>query len=96
MVDWVRRALTRNFQYRTVKGKRQGVQVQPNETLVYGLKFAISMTICLSGIEIASVAFLHTWNSEVFTAISGLIGLVTGIFMDIVHSFSARLSSRTE
>jgi hypothetical protein len=27
------------------------------------------------------MAFLHTWNSEVFSAITGLIGLVTGIFI---------------
>jgi hypothetical protein len=81
MVDWVRRALTRQFEYRSVKGKRENVQVPPNETLVYGVKFAIGTTVCLSGIEIASMAFLHTWNSEVFSAISGLIGLVVGIFI---------------
>jgi len=48
---------------------------------VYGVKFAICMTICLTGMEIGNMAFLHTWNSEVFSAITGLIGLVTGIFI---------------
>jgi hypothetical protein len=27
------------------------------------------------------LAFLHTWNSEVFAAISGLSGTVIGIFV---------------
>jgi hypothetical protein len=65
---------------RTVKGT-QTLQVTPRDELVYGVKFAICMTICLTGMEIANMAFLHTWNSEVFSAITGLIGLVTGIFI---------------
>jgi hypothetical protein len=72
MDDWVRRALRR---------KVRNVQVEANETVVYGVKFAMGMTGCLTAIEIANMAFLHTWNSDVFTAISGLIGLVTGIFI---------------
>ena len=80
MVDWVRRALTRKIMRRTVKGT-QTLQITPRDELVYGVKFAICMTICLTGMEIANMAFLHTWNSEVFSAITGLIGLVTGIFI---------------
>jgi hypothetical protein len=80
MVDWVRRALTRKIMRRTIKGT-QTFQVTPRDELVYGVKFAICMTICLTGMEIANMAFLHTWNSEVFSAITGLIGLVTGIFI---------------
>lgn len=55
--------------------------ISPRDELVHGVKFAIGMTVCLSGIEIAHMAFLHSWNSEVFTATSSLIGLVTGIFI---------------
>ena len=80
MVDWVRRALTRKIMRRTVKGT-QTLQVTPRDELVYGVKFAICMTVCLTGMEIANMAFLHSWNSEVFSAITGLIGLVTGIFI---------------
>jgi hypothetical protein len=65
---------------RTVKGT-QTLQITPRDELVYGVKFAICMTICLTGMEIANMAFLHSWNSEVFSAITGLIGLVTGIFI---------------
>jgi hypothetical protein len=54
---------------------------EPNEKLVLGVKFAIGMTVCLSLLEVAHLAFLHTWNSEVFAAISGLSGTVIGIFV---------------
>jgi len=32
-------------------------------------------------IEIVHLAVPHTWNSEVFAAITGLRGTVTGIFL---------------
>jgi hypothetical protein len=80
MVDWVRKALTRRF-VRQRKGKPEQFEISPRDQLVYGVKFAIAMVVSLSGIEIANMAFLHAWNSEVFSAISGLIGLVIGIFI---------------
>jgi hypothetical protein len=48
-------------------------EVPPEERLVLGTKFAIEFTFCLSAIEIANLAFLHTWNSEVFAAITGIL-----------------------
>jgi hypothetical protein len=57
------------------------VSEEPNEELVLGVKFAIGMTACLSLLEVAHLAFLHSWNSEVFAAISGLSGTVIGIFV---------------
>jgi hypothetical protein len=39
------------------------------------------MTACLTGLEIAYMAFLHVWNAEIFAAITGLIGTITGIFV---------------
>jgi hypothetical protein len=57
------------------------VTEEPNENLVYVVKFGIGMTACLAAIEIAQLALLHTWNSEVFAAITGLSGTVMGIFV---------------
>jgi hypothetical protein len=48
---------------------------------VYAVKFAIGMTVCLSALEIAHMAFLGTWSSEVFAGITGLIGTVSGILI---------------
>jgi hypothetical protein len=76
MVDQIKRALSRK---RVQRGR--SVVEEPDEKLVWGVKFAIGMTACLSGLEVAHLAFLGTWSSEIFAAITGLIGTVTGIFV---------------
>lgn len=81
MTDWIKKALTRTVARKGSRGKTEIIVVEPNEKLVYGVKFAIGMTICLSALEIAHMAFLGTWNSEVFASITGLIGTITGIFV---------------
>jgi len=72
MNDWIKKALT--------KRTRHG-EIQPDERLVYGVKFAVDMTLCLTALEIAHIAFLGKWNSEIFAAITGLTGTVTGVFL---------------
>ncbi len=81
MTDWVRRALTRTIHQRGPRGKEQITVIQPNGKLVLGIKFAIAMTICLSALEIAHMALLGSWNSEIFAGITGLTGTVMGIFV---------------
>lgn len=76
MNDWIKRALTRK---RVSRGRV--VIEEPNDKLVLGVKFAVSMTLCLSVLEVAHMAFLGAWNSEVFAAITGLSGTITGIFV---------------
>jgi hypothetical protein len=80
MTDWIKRALTRKV-HRGPRGKEQIIIVQPNEKLIYVVKFAICMTICFSALQIAHMAFMHSWNSEIFAAITGLSGTVMGIFV---------------
>jgi hypothetical protein len=76
MADRIKRALTRRrFQ------RGQFIEEEPDETLVYAVKFGMGMTACLSALEIANMAFLHSWNSEVFSAITGLTGIVVGVFV---------------
>jgi hypothetical protein len=81
MRDWVKKALTRRVHKRGPRGRDTVEVVEPNEKLVLGVKFAIGMTICLSALEIAHMAFLGKWNSEIFAAITGLSGTVMGIFV---------------
>jgi hypothetical protein len=76
MADPIKRALTRR---RIQRGKL--VSEEPNEKLVYVVKFALGMTACLSGLEVAHMAFLHSWNAEIFVAISSLITFVSGIII---------------
>lgn len=80
MRDFIRRALTRKISVKRGRGE-QIIEVPPSERLVYGVKFAISATVCLSAIEIAHIAFLGEWNSEIFAAITGLIGIVSGVLI---------------
>jgi len=79
--DWVRRALTRKVKRKGSRGNQHMLITEPNEKLVYVVKFAIGMTVCFSAVEIAHLVVLHTWNSEVFAAITGLSGTVMGIFV---------------
>ncbi|MEM2394470.1 MAG: hypothetical protein QXQ47_07185 [Candidatus Bathyarchaeia archaeon] len=72
MADWITRALTRRVRQR---------EVPPSQRLVYGVKFALAMTITLSALEVAHMAFLGRWNSEIFAAITGLAGTVSGILI---------------
>jgi hypothetical protein len=81
MTDWVKKALTKTIQRKGSRGKTEVILVEPNERLVYGVKFAIGMTVCLSALEIAHMVFLGSWNSEIFAAITGLSGTVMGIFV---------------
>jgi hypothetical protein len=76
MADLIKRALTRR---RIQRGRL--VSEEPNEKLVWGVKFAIGMTACLSVLEVAHMAFLGSWSSEIFAAITGLSGTITGIFV---------------
>jgi hypothetical protein len=77
MTDWIKRALTR----RTADKSALAEEVSPSERLVLGVKFAIAFTFSLTALEIAHLALLRTWNSEVFAAITGLAGTITGILI---------------
>ena len=74
----VKKALTRKLRNRT----RSPVIVdEPDEKLVLLVKFAILVTFALAGLEVASLLILHAWNYDVFAAIWGLIGTVTGVLI---------------
>ena len=77
MSDWIKRALTRKTTDKTAAEQ----EVPPSERLVLGVKFAIALTFSLTALEIAHLALLGTWNSEVFAAITGLAGTITGILI---------------
>lgn len=77
MKNVIKRALTRR---RQTRGRAPLVE-EPDERLVLGVEFAIAMTVCLSALEVAHMAFLGTWNSEIFAAITGLTGTIVGLFV---------------
>jgi hypothetical protein len=77
LTDWVKKALT----HRGAGRNGLNESLEPDIRLVYGTKFAIGATLCLSALEIANLAVLGTWNSEVFASITGLTGTITGILI---------------
>lgn len=79
-MDPIKKALTRKISVKRGRGQ-QTIEVTPSERLVLGVKFAIVMTLILSGLEVAHMAFLGTWSSEIFAAITGLIGTVSGVLV---------------
>jgi hypothetical protein len=79
LTDWVKRALTKRTTDKTAMN--QVLDVSPSERLVLGVKFAIALTFSLTAIEIAHLALLGEWNSEVFATITGLAGTITGILI---------------
>ena len=76
MADLIRRALTRK---RVQRGRV--VVEEPNEKLVWGVKFAIGMTVCLSVLEVAHLVVLGSWSNEIFSTITGLIGTISGVLI---------------
>lgn len=80
MTDWIKKALTRTVE---PKGLRKGhaIALEPNPRLVLLVRFSLGMTTLLSVLEVAHLVFLHSWNSEVFAGIAGLIGTVTGVLI---------------
>jgi hypothetical protein len=81
MQDWIKTALTRRISRKDVRGRVRVVTVPPNEKLVLLVKFSLAMTVCLSALEVAHLAVLHSWNSEVFAGITSLIGTVSGVIV---------------
>jgi hypothetical protein len=84
MRGWIRRLLTkrriRDFEDR----KTREVRVQeelPSEKLVLLVQFAMVATAIFSAIEIVHIVVLKVWNAEIFAAITGLTGTVTGIII---------------
>ena len=81
MRSWLKKALTRKVAREGSRGEQHIIVIPPSERLVLGVKFTMSMIICLSAVEIAHMAFLGSWSPEVFAVISGLIGTVSGVLI---------------
>ncbi len=85
--NWLRRALTKTVStYEedskgSLRKKTRRVQILPSEKLVYGMSFAIIMLLSLTALEITYMVVFRQFNSEIFSAITGLSGTILGIFL---------------
>ena len=79
---WIRRALTRREIKRKGKTKKiEYVEIPPSERLVYTVQFCLIALTTLTVIETVHIIVLKTFNETVFSAISGLIGTIVGVFV---------------
>lgn len=67
----------------TGRGAKKYVRVElpPSERLVYGLSFAFVALLCLVALEALHIVFLRAFSSEVFAAITSVIGTISGVFL---------------
>jgi hypothetical protein len=80
MRDLIGKVLTRRFTEK--RGKTvQVIEVPPSSLVVYCFIFTIISLVCLTALQIVHMIFLGAWNSEIFAAIAGLIGTITGILV---------------
>ena len=71
MKGFIRRAFSR---------RRGRVETAPSDSLVYGIYFAIASLIALTILEATFIIVLHNFNSEIFAAITLVIGTILGAF----------------
>jgi hypothetical protein len=79
---WIRRLLTKRVLMHAGSSRKLRVEeIPPSERLVLLFKFSLIAVCALTALEVAHLAFLGSWNSEIFAAITGLVGTVTGIIV---------------
>ncbi len=79
---WIRRALTKTALIQHGRRKKLlKVEEPPSERLVLFLQVSIVAVVCLTFIEALHILVLRSFNWEVFTAITALIGTITGVFV---------------
>lgn len=77
MRDFIKKALTRRI---LVKGRHKQIELEPSSKLVYGMYFAIVALISLTILEAMYIIVLRSFSSEIFAAISLVIGTIFGAF----------------
>jgi hypothetical protein len=60
--------------------KAKRVQIPPSEKIVYGLYFAIAALVCLTILEATYMLVFRSFNSEIFASITGIVGMILGVF----------------
>jgi hypothetical protein len=80
MRNFIEKALTRTVSVRVGRGKTLEVEVPPNKKLVYGMYSAMVALICLTVLEATYIYALRSFSSEIFAAISMVVGTILGAF----------------
>jgi len=77
-----RKALTRTVLIRQDgQDKLEPIEVPPSQGVVYAIVFAIAAIVALTVLEVAHMAFLGAWNTEIFAGIMSVVTFILGIFI---------------
>jgi len=76
----MKKALTRTVTVKGSRGRSQQVEVPPNQKLLYGIYFAIASLVCLTILEATYIVILRSFSSEIFAAITLIVGTIVGAF----------------
>jgi len=77
-----KKALTRTIWVQpNEENKLQPVEVPPSQSIIYAVVFAIAAIIALTVLEVAHMAFLGVWNTEIFAGIMSVVTFILGIFI---------------
>jgi hypothetical protein len=68
----------RTIRVKSSRGRERDVEVPPSQKLVLGIYFALASLISLTALEITYIIVLRTFSSEVFAAVSLVIGTILG------------------
>jgi hypothetical protein len=80
MRNIIKQALARRVCVEGSRGRTRIIEVQPSQKLLYGIYFAFAALIALTALEITHIIILQTFNSEIFAAVSLVIGTILGAF----------------
>lgn len=62
--------------------KRGRTTIKPSDRLILTVQFSIYMLLALVTLEMAHIALLGSWNSEIFSAITGIAGSIFGVLFE--------------
>jgi len=78
----LRKILKRTVWVQRARGnKLQPVEVPPSQRVVYAVVFAIAAVVALTVLEVAHMAFLGAWNTEIFAGIMSVVSFILGVFI---------------
>jgi hypothetical protein len=63
------------------ENKLQPIEIPPSQSVMYAVVFAIAAIIALTVLEVAHMAFLGSWNTEIFAGIMSVVTFILGIFI---------------
>lgn len=79
--NWIRKAFTRTQIKRGPTKRLERVEIPPSQKFVYVMYFCFLALGILTVLEVVHMIFLGSWNSEIFSAITSLVGAIIGAFL---------------